>query len=199
MSRKSDDFVARLVQDPGDPPDLLLLSGYLGASSEEGHVRLYLDEELSRYAEIPKEAIRHARELSPEQSPLGGSLLWIDRDADLMHGRAGAKPGAATFLEGWIADEYNEVAAAVPPKQHAARAVVAPVQTQHDRCPPTADACPTRAGCSGSMYYDCFTYYQTPSTASYACYVDARTQTYQKQARFYFCGGGSYITTFRPY
>lgn len=115
MSRESDDFVARLVQDPKDPPGLQLLSGYLGASSEEGHVRLYLDEELSRYAEIPLESIRHARELPPAESPLGGSLLWLDRDAEVMHGRAGEKPGAASFLEGWMTDEYAEVAAAFPP------------------------------------------------------------------------------------
>src|SRR5690349_14390107 len=115
MSQESDDFVARLVPDPKDPPDLMLMSGYVGASSEEGHVRLYLDEELSRYAEIPLESIRHARELSPAESPLGGSLLWIDRDAELMHGRAGEKPGAASFLEGWITDENAEVAAAFPP------------------------------------------------------------------------------------
>ena len=115
MRRESDDFVARLVQDPTDPPGLQLLGGYLGASSEEGHVRLYLDEELSRYAEIPKASIRHARELSPAESPLGGSLLWVDRDAELMHGKSGAKPGAASFLEGWMADEYAEVAAAFPP------------------------------------------------------------------------------------
>ena len=123
MSRQSDDFVARLVKDPTDPPSLLLLRGYLGASSEEGHVRLYLDEELSRYVEIPKEAIRHARELSPQQSPLGGSLLWIDREADLMHGKAGVEPGVSSFLEGWIEDEYREVAEAVPAARPAARGV----------------------------------------------------------------------------
>ncbi|HYE14606.1 MAG TPA: hypothetical protein VD968_09220, partial [Pyrinomonadaceae bacterium] len=65
-----DDFVARIVRDPNDPPDLLLLSGYLGSSSEEGHVRLYLNEELSRYVEIPEGAIRHTQEIPPEQSPL---------------------------------------------------------------------------------------------------------------------------------
>lgn len=112
MSREPDDFVARLVPDPKDPPDLQLLSGYLGASSEEGHVRLYFDEELSRYAEIPEKSIRHAQELSPEQSLLGGSLVWIDRKAEVMHGKAGAEPGAVSFLEGWIEDEYAEVTAA---------------------------------------------------------------------------------------
>jgi hypothetical protein len=112
MSREFDDFVARLVPDPKDSPDLLLLSGYLGASSEEGHVRLYQDEELSRYIEIPLEAVRHAQALTPEQSSLGGSLVWIERKAEVMHGKAGAEPGAASFLEGWIKDEYAEVTAA---------------------------------------------------------------------------------------
>ena len=131
MSRESDDFVARLVKDPNETPELLLLRGYLGASSEDGHVRLYLDEELSHYLEIPRQTIRHARELPPEQSPLGGSLVWIDRQAEVMHGKAGAKPGAASFLEGWITDEYMEVAtvfgggADAKPQgaQHAARGV----------------------------------------------------------------------------
>lgn len=101
-----DDFVGRLVQDPKDPQPVTLLSGYLGSSSEEGHVRLYLDEELCRYVEIPEKAIRHTQELSPEQSPLGGSLVWIDRDAEVLHGAAGSERRKATFLEGQIAQDY---------------------------------------------------------------------------------------------
>src|SRR5215211_1093386 len=84
-----DEFVERIVRDPNEPPGVTLLSGYLGSSSEEGHVRLYLDGELSRYVEIPEKAVRHTRELAPEHSPLGGSLVWIDRDAEVVHGRAG--------------------------------------------------------------------------------------------------------------
>lgn len=101
-----DDFVRRIVQDTNDPPSVTLLSGYLGSSSEEGHVRLYLDEELSRYVEIPEKAVRHTQELSPEQSPLGGSLVWIDRDAEVLHGAAGSGRRKATFLEGQIAQDY---------------------------------------------------------------------------------------------
>ncbi|MBV9928774.1 MAG: hypothetical protein JOZ96_27410 [Acidobacteria bacterium] len=106
-----DDFVGRIVQDPNDPPGVTLLSGYLGSSSEEGHVRLYLDEELSRYVEIPERAIRHAQELPPEQSPLGGSLVWIDRDAEVVHGAAGSERRRATFLEGQIAQDFMGAAA----------------------------------------------------------------------------------------
>lgn len=101
-----DDFVGRIVQDPNAPPSVTLLSGYLGSSSEEGHVRLYLDEELCRYVEIPEKAIRHTQELPPEQSPLGGSLVWIDRDAEVLHGAAGSERRKATFLEGQIAQDY---------------------------------------------------------------------------------------------
>ena len=85
-----DDFVGRIVKDPNEPPNATLLSGYLGSSSEEAHVRLYLDEGLSRYVEIPEKAILHTQELPPEQSPLGGSLVWIDRKAEVIHGKAGA-------------------------------------------------------------------------------------------------------------
>ena len=101
-----DDFVGRIVQDPSQPPDLLLLSGYLGASSEEGHVRLYLDEELSRYVELPEKSIRHTQELSPEQSPLGGSLVWLERGAEVLHGSASEERRKATFLEGQIAQDH---------------------------------------------------------------------------------------------
>jgi hypothetical protein len=101
-----DDFVGRIVTDPKEPPCVTLLSGYLGSSSEEGHVRLYLDEELCRYVEIPEKAIRHTQELSPEQSPLGGSLVWIDQDAEVLHGAAGSERRKATFLEGQIAQDY---------------------------------------------------------------------------------------------
>src|SRR5689334_15543080 len=40
-------FVTALVKDPNQPPDVLLLTGYLGASSEKEHTRLYLDPSLS--------------------------------------------------------------------------------------------------------------------------------------------------------
>lgn len=41
-----------------------------------------------------------------EQSLLGGSLVWIDRDAEVLHGAAGSERRKATFLEGQIAQDY---------------------------------------------------------------------------------------------
>ena len=46
--RGHDSFISKIVKDPQQPPDALVLSGYLGASSEPGHTRLYFDLQLSR-------------------------------------------------------------------------------------------------------------------------------------------------------
>jgi hypothetical protein len=196
MSRQSDDFVARLVKDPGDPPDLLLMSGYLGASSEDGHVRLYLDEELSRYVEIPKEAIRHARELPPGQSPLGGSLLWIDRKAELMHGKAGGER-LANFLEGWIEDEYREVAEAVPPAKHIPRAKRADITPRPEQFAGAGGApVQMRAGSGpASIYYACYAY-NDYSSVHYCPGLPRPDQKAQFINYYYYCGGGRYATRY---
>src|SRR5689334_24484647 len=76
-----DEFVGKVVSDPAQPPNALLLIGYLGASSEDGHVRLYFDAQLNDYIEIPETAILHTMEVPREQSVLGGSLVWLKRDA----------------------------------------------------------------------------------------------------------------------
>ena len=56
-------FVDDLVSDPENPPELTLLRGWLGASSEDKHRRLYLDAELSNSIEIPEDAILRTQEL----------------------------------------------------------------------------------------------------------------------------------------
>jgi hypothetical protein len=48
-SRKAAPFVSKIVTDPADPPNLLRLTGYRGASSEKDHIRLYANSELSGY------------------------------------------------------------------------------------------------------------------------------------------------------
>jgi hypothetical protein len=53
------DFIRHIVTDPKNVPDVTLLSGYLGASSEEAHERRYLSPDLTNYVEIPQAAILH--------------------------------------------------------------------------------------------------------------------------------------------
>ncbi len=97
-----DDFVAKVVKDPKQPPDTILLTGYLGKSSEDGHTRLHFDPELKNYVEIPNDAILHTQEISKEHSSLGGSHVWIKSDAELIHGKVGPSRTKAKFFEGPI-------------------------------------------------------------------------------------------------
>jgi hypothetical protein len=113
------DFVGKIVKDPKNPPSTVMLTGYLGASSEEDHTRLYFDPHLSAYVEIPDDAILHTQEVSAEGG-LGATHVWIRRDAQLTYGPAGAERPKGTFLEGPIMQQHMAAAAA-----GAARAVPA--------------------------------------------------------------------------
>lgn len=152
---KQDELVAKLVKDAQAPPDALLLSGYVGASSEEGHTRLYFDPQLSDYVEIPNEAILHTQEIPKDQSPLGGTLVWIKRDAVLVHGKVGPNRLKARFLEGRIQQEFVKAQAAGVPGQPGVPLVTLPdapgCRTEFGPVCPTLPAgiCPTHApiGC----------------------------------------------------
>lgn len=70
-SKKDDtkSLADRLVSDPRNPPDLSMLQGWLGASSEDKHRRLYLDPELSQSLEIPDDAIVHTQKRPNQRQP----------------------------------------------------------------------------------------------------------------------------------
>ena len=95
-------FIRQIVSDPKNVPDVTLLTGYLGASSEEGHERLYLSTDLANYVEIPKAAILHQAPLPKEQDPHGGVTLWVKKDAALQYKMAPAAQALANYFAGAI-------------------------------------------------------------------------------------------------
>lgn len=95
-------FVQQIVSDPKNVPDLMLLNGYLGASSEEGCERLYLSPDLSSYVEIPGTAILHRAALPTEQDSNGGVTLWVRKDAALQYKMAPAAQALANYFAGAI-------------------------------------------------------------------------------------------------
>jgi hypothetical protein len=97
------EFVRRIVTDPRNVPDVMRLYGYLGASSEEGHDRLYLNLDLSTYVEVPQTAILHRMEVPREQDPNGAVVLWVRRDAALAYKAAPAAQALAQYFAGAIA------------------------------------------------------------------------------------------------
>ena len=105
-------FTGKAVPDPANPRPLLRITGYRGASSEAGHVRLYLDAEISSYIDIPEADVVYQLATPAETDPLGAVTLWVKRDAKLsfkttnqggaqaMYGYPGAQAGAQTITPG---------------------------------------------------------------------------------------------------
>lgn len=81
---RDDDFVFRIVKDPGAPPDTLLIVGFVGKAVYADHTRIYLDVLLAAYVDLPDTAILHAQRIPETVSPLGGSYVWVRRDLGLV-------------------------------------------------------------------------------------------------------------------
>lgn len=109
---KNGSFVDQLVADPDNIPDMILLNGFGGRSSLEGHTRLYLNAVLSEYYEIPTDAILYTQEApSPTGSPLTTHFVWVKSDAELIRKGKNAPDRKVQFLTG---DIQRTQAAQVP-------------------------------------------------------------------------------------
>ncbi|UFH54718.1 hypothetical protein [Spirosoma sp. KNUC1025] len=102
-----DDWVGAVRPDPRNTDKLTLLQGFIGQSSETGHIRVYSDETLNSFVEVPEEAIVYAQKLNASESSLGGSKLWLRSDSVVTYGdpKAANRP-KSTFLEGDIMQQY---------------------------------------------------------------------------------------------
>jgi len=98
----NDNFIRHVVTDPKNVPDVMVLTGYLGDSSEEGYDRLYDSVDCSRWAEIPKTAILHQAPLPKEQDAHGGVTVWVKKDAALQYKMAPAAQALANYFAGAI-------------------------------------------------------------------------------------------------
>jgi len=101
-----DEFTAKAVRDPKNPGEVLLVTGFLGASSEPKHTRIYWDASLGTYVDVKTTDISHTEPLPKEQSPLGGSYIWLKRDAEVYFG-AGGQSAKGKFFEGPLMAAYG--------------------------------------------------------------------------------------------
>ncbi|QIL74994.1 hypothetical protein [Hymenobacter sp. HDW8] len=102
-----DEWIEQVRPDLRSTDQLTLLQGFIGRSSENGHLRVYSDESLNNFVEVPEDAIVHAVKLSEADSPLGGSKLWLRSDVVVTYGdpKAANRP-RTTFLEGDLMQQY---------------------------------------------------------------------------------------------
>jgi hypothetical protein len=97
------EFVDQIVDDPNNVPDVMRLYGYLGASSEEGHERLYLNPDLQYYVDAPAGAVLNRMAVPKDQDPYGATVLWVRRDAALKYKMGPAAQALANYFAGAIA------------------------------------------------------------------------------------------------
>jgi hypothetical protein len=149
-----DDFVRHIVHDPKNVPDVMLLYGYPGASSEEGHERLYLSPDLSTYVEVPNGSILHRAEASKERDPNGGVTLWVKKDAALKYRMAPAQEAAQKAMAWYFAGALQGGGAGQAGPQ-----VALPQTLPNAACPVTLPnaACPpvTHATCVATCQATC--------------------------------------------
>ena len=79
--RKPSGFIAALVKDPNNPPEVVEITGYIGDAAEEGRTRIYLDTTLQNYVEVDEKAILHVEPVP--DGKLGLSHIFVAADAEI--------------------------------------------------------------------------------------------------------------------
>src|ERR1700751_1576644 len=111
-SLSQDPLVERLISDPANPEPTVHLSGWLGKATQEGMWRLYLTPQLDEYVQFSESDVVHTQPLTPDQSPLGGSVVWLKAGTPLEHTHVAKTKMQADFLSGAVTSGY--MAGAVP-------------------------------------------------------------------------------------
>jgi hypothetical protein len=109
---QEEEFIQNLVPNPLQTPDVQLLGGYLGKSSQAGYWRLYLNPELTSYVDIAEKDIIYSQLANNNQNSLGGTLLWVRRGAEIKATRTTSRESQADFLRGAIAASMARMGAA---------------------------------------------------------------------------------------
>jgi hypothetical protein len=136
-------LVKALVPDPSKPPTpSVKLIGLPGDSPDSGATRLWLDESLTAYVDVPTASVLHSQVLPDD----AGTILWVARDAQLTYGTVATQSAEASFLSGQITSSHMAGAAA------AAGVAPTPITPR----PSLVMPCPsTTVPCQVSFHFTC--------------------------------------------
>jgi hypothetical protein len=96
-------LVVKLVSDPDNPPEIVLLTGYLGAAGKgkDAYYRIYLDSDFRTYYELLRSDVLHAEEADPSQAE-NPTKIFIKATAKFTL----VQVVEASFLQGDITSTY---------------------------------------------------------------------------------------------
>ncbi len=96
---KEHKLVGKLVKD-GEVIDHTIIKGYVGKSSSDKKIRVYLNLRFNQYVEVNKTDILHAEEVAEDEMEFGGTCMWIRKDAEMNFVTSITQK--AQFIEGQI-------------------------------------------------------------------------------------------------
>jgi hypothetical protein len=103
---RQDALVEKLVTDPSQHQPAIQLTGFLGKGAQAGDWRLYLTPRLNEYVEFSEQEVVHTQPLTQDQSPLGGTAVWLKAGTTLRHTQMVSRQVQADFLQGGIASGF---------------------------------------------------------------------------------------------
>jgi hypothetical protein len=103
-----DELINQLLPDASQFPDVRVLVGLLGRSTRQGYWRLYFTLTLDEYVEFAETDVVHSHALNREESQLGGTVIWVRREANLQHIRTASREAQADFLQGAITNSLAQ-------------------------------------------------------------------------------------------
>jgi hypothetical protein len=103
---KQDRLAEQLVPNPSDQQPTILLTGWLGKGAKEGFWRLYLTPAFDEYVQFADKEVVHTQAVQAEQSPLGGTMVWLHAGTILQHTKVINRQVQADFLSGKITSEF---------------------------------------------------------------------------------------------
>lgn len=94
-----DPVVGRLVPDPANPPELRVVTGWVGRSATPGCWRLYLVPTLREYLEFRDDDVVHHEPLRSD-ARFAPTALWLRAGASVNHVTIEASAVEGEFLQG---------------------------------------------------------------------------------------------------
>lgn len=92
-----DRIAEALVPDPAQgPPDAVVLHGWVGNSTDQNLLRLYLTHDLKSFVDVPESEVLHSQQLPDDQ----GTLVWVPSSLTLTHQTTQSAQVEAQFLSG---------------------------------------------------------------------------------------------------
>jgi hypothetical protein len=101
-----DPYVERLLPDPSNVAPGTRFVGFLGKSNRDGYWRLYLSPALDDYLEIAASDVISAYKIDGAISPLGGTVLSVKPEAQVVRMRVDATEARNAFLKGQITGRF---------------------------------------------------------------------------------------------